>query len=75
MSAETPESVAYKKAYYAAQAADNAYQVAAVAEHGPIIGRWAKHTRPETIAAKAAKIAADELVRTTLKALHARVLK
>lgn len=68
---EHPASVEYRAAYEAAKVADDVYQRAAVAEHGPYVGRWATHTRPETIAARAAKIAADTRCHTALKALHA----
>lgn len=72
---ESKESIAYREAYEAAKAADEALSRACIAEHGTRQGRWMEHKLPATLEAVAAKHAADERVRVTLKALHARVLK
>jgi hypothetical protein len=66
-------SAEYSAAYEAAKVADNAYEAACVAEYGGHGQRWRVHTAPALIAARAAKVAADERVRAALAALHARV--
>ena len=63
----------YQEAYRAAMAADEAYQAALVAVYGKDAGDaryWLHHKHAPIIAAKRAKLAADESLHAAARALR-----